>query len=372
VAEEALQHIHVEYEVLPAVFDPLAAMQPDAPRLHDNIGSYDGIQQETLVPEIPNGLSRLAWKKGDVEQGFREADLVIEHTFRTPSRHHGYIEPHAGVVAIGDNGHIDVWISTKSPFGVRGQLAKALGIPEEDIRINAVNVGGDFGGKGDAMDLPIATFLVRETKRPVKIVMTYQEELTSGNPSHPSVITIRSGVKRDGRFVARQLRAVFSSGAYGSMKPSASASIGGPSHGGGPYRIDHTFFEAIQVYTNTFPCGYLRAPGASQTNFAVESHTDLVAQQLGMDPAELRLKNIIGEDEENGVGERLHGVKARETLQAALKAYGWNRPKRGPPVRPLGRWPIVVRWQPSPTPCLTQSGRAHLSCPLLPIRFFVP
>jgi len=328
-AEEALQHIDVEYEVLPAVTDPLAAMQPDAPRLHENVSSYDGMLESVAIPEVPNGLTRVTWQKGDVEQGFREADLVLEHTFRTPGRHHGYIEPHAGVVALGADGRLDVWISTKSSFSIREQMAKAMGIPEGKIRINPVYVGGDFGGKGDAMDLPIAAFLAKQAKRPVKIVMTYNEELTAGNPTHPSVITVRTGVKKDGRLVARKLRAIHSSGAYGAFKPVVTISIGGASHAGGPYRIDHTFFEAIQVYTNTVPSGFYRAPGAPQVNFAVESHNDLIAKALCMDPAEFRLHNIIENGEENALGERQEEIKARATLQAALDAFGWKRPKRG-------------------------------------------
>ncbi len=328
-AEEALECIDVEYEVLPAVTDPLAAMQPDAPRLHDDVSSYDGMLETAAIPEVPNGLTRVTWHKGDVEQGFQEADLVFEHTFRTPGRHHGYIEPHAGIVAIDANGRLDVWISTKSSFSIREQLAKATGIPEANIRINPVFVGGDFGGKGDTMDLPIAAFLAQQAKRPVKMVMTYYEELTAGNPTHPSVITVRTGVKKDGRMVARKLKAIHSSGAYGAFKPVVSISIGGASHAGGPYRIDHTFFEAIQVYTNTVPSGFFRAPGAPQINFAVESHNDLIAKELAMDPAEFRLKNIIEDGEENAVGERQEEVKARDTLQAALDAFGWKRPKRG-------------------------------------------
>jgi CO/xanthine dehydrogenase Mo-binding subunit len=326
-AEEALQRIHVEYQELPAVVDPLVAMQPDAPRVHDDVAGYDGAPKEILIPDVPNGLTRLTWSKGDVEQGFREADIVVEHTFRIPIRHQGYIEPHAVAVAIEDNGRIQVWAATKSPLRTRDQLATAIGVPSERIRLNAVNVGGDFGGKG-AMDLPIAYFLAQQAKRPVKIVMTYAEELTAGNPSHLSMITVRTGLKRDGQMVARYLRAVHSSGAYGGHKP-VRASIGGAGTAG-PYRIDHTFLEAIQVYTNTVPCGFWRAPGALQTIFAVESHIDLIARELGMDPGEFRLKNIIGEGEKNAIGERLQGVKARETLRAALDAAGWERPKPSP------------------------------------------
>jgi CO/xanthine dehydrogenase Mo-binding subunit len=327
-AEEALERIDVQYEELPAVFDPLEAIEPGAPRIHDDVAAYDGVPPDLVASDVPNGLTRLTWKKGDVELGFREADLIVEHTFRVPIRHQGYIEPHAGTVAIGKDGRVEVWTATKSPFATRNQLAKAIGLPPESVRLNVINCGGDFGGKGGPMDLPIAYALALRTGRPVKIVMTYSEELTAGNPSHLSVITVRTGVKRDGRMVARHLRAVHASGAYGGQKP-LRASIGGAGTAG-PYRIDHTFIEAIQVYTNTLPGGFWRAPGALQTMYAVESHMDLLARDLGMDPAEFRLKNILADGEENALGVRMEGVKARATLQAALDAAGWKRPKPGP------------------------------------------
>jgi len=327
-AEEALDLIYVEYEELQAVFDPLEAMQPNAPRIHEDVAGYDGAPKEVLALDVPNGLTRLAWRKGNLEQGFREADLILEHTFRIPIRHQGYLEPHVGTVAIDNDGRVQVWTSTKCPFATRNQLAKAVRIPQEKIRLNVVNVGGDFGGKGDALDLPVAYFLARQSGRPVKIAMTYTEELMAGNPAHPTVVTVRSGVKRDGRILARYLRAVHASGAYGALKPHGSLATF--HYVGGPYRVDNAFFEFLQVYTNTVPGGYFRGPGALQTYFALESHTDIIARELGMDAAEFRLRNLIGEGEDDAVGQRLRSVRFREVLQAALDAAGWDRPKPGP------------------------------------------
>ncbi len=327
-AEEALGLITVEYEELQAVFDPLEAMKPNAPRIHENVAGYDGTPKKLLALDVHNGLTRLAWRKGDVEQGFREADLVLEHTFRIPGRHQGYIEPHAGVVAIEPDGRIRVWASTKDSFRTRTQLAKAIRVPEERIQINVVNVGGDFGGKGDARDLPVAYFLAQQSERPVKIVMTCAEELMAGNPAHPTVVTVRSGVKRDGRIVARYLQAVHASGAYGALK--ANASLATWHYAGGPYRVDNASFEFLQIYTNTVPGGYYRSPGSVATFLALESHTDIIARELGMDPAEFRLRNLIGEGDEDAIGQRLHSVRFREVLQAAMDASGWNKPKPGP------------------------------------------
>jgi CO/xanthine dehydrogenase Mo-binding subunit len=327
-AEEALGLIHVDYEELPAVFDPLEAMQPSAPLLHADVAAYEGGPKDKLAPDVHNGLTRLAYGKGDVEKGFREADLVLEHTFRIPARHQGYIEPHAGLVAIEDDGRIQVWVSAKNPFGVRSQLAKALGVAEERICINVINVGGEFGGKGDAIDLPIAYFLAQRSGRPVKIVLTYAEELSASNPAHPTVITVRSGVKRDGRIVARSVRAVHASGAYGALK--SNASLATWHYAGGQYRIDNTSLEFLQVYTNTVPGGYYRSPGAVATAFAIDSHTDIIAKELKMDPAEFRLKNFLAEGEEDAAGHRLTNVRFREVLQAALDEAGWRKGKRRP------------------------------------------
>lgn len=325
-AEEALHLIDVEYELLPAVFDPLEAMTPSAPVIHENIGAYDGAPEKILAVDLRNGLTRLAWRKGDVEKGFNEADVVLEHTFYVPARHQGYLEPHSATVSIEFDGRIQVWSSVKNPFNVRTQLAKCLSVAEERIRMNPVNVGGEFGGKGDGVDLPVLYFLAEKAGRPVKMVMTYAEELSASNPAHPTVITIRSGVKRDGRIVARKIRAVHASGGYGALK--SNTSLATWHYAGGQYRIEHSDIEFLQIYTNTVPGGYYRSPGAVATAFAVDCHTDILANEIGMDPAEFRLKNFLSEGEADAVGHELFSVRFREVLQGALDAAGWKKPKK--------------------------------------------
>jgi CO/xanthine dehydrogenase Mo-binding subunit len=230
------------------------------------------------------------------------------------------------MVKINDDGSVDGWASTKSPFGTRAQFAKAAGISPGQIRIHAVHVGADFGGKSGAGELPICYFLARQAKRPVKILLTHSEELMAMNPDHDTVVRIKTGVKRDGTMTARYLQAIHGTGAYAGMKPGR-ASIGGAGTAG-PYKIEHTYMEALQVYTNTVPCGFWRAPGAIQAVFASESHMDLLARELKMDPAKFRRINLVGEGEVNALGKTWSGVKAKETLQAALDAAGWQQPKR--------------------------------------------
>ncbi|HEY7217722.1 MAG TPA: xanthine dehydrogenase family protein molybdopterin-binding subunit [Candidatus Binatia bacterium] len=325
-AEEAISLIEVEYEELPAVFDVLEAMQPDAPVLHDNAPGYDGAPADIMAPPGGNVLNKLTFGKGDIEKGFAEADLVLEHTFRMPIHHQGYLEPQSFLVKIDDDGKVNAWASTKGPFGTRAQFAKAAGIPVSQIRLQAVHVGADFGGKSGAGELPICYFLAKQAKRPVKIVLTHTEELTAMNPDHYTVIKVKTGVKRDGRMTARYLQAIHGTGAYAGMKPGR-ASIGGAGSAT-PYKIDNSYLEALQVYTNTVPCGFWRAPGAIQAVFASESHMDLIAKELKMDPAKFRMMNLVGEGDVNALGRTWGGVKAKETLKAALDAAGWKSPKR--------------------------------------------
>ena len=325
-AEEAINLIDVEYEELPAVFDVIEAIEPGAPVLHDNAPGYDGAPKEIMAAAGTNVVNKLTFGKGDIEKGFAEADLVLEHTFRMPIHHQGYLEPQSFLVKIDDDGKVNAWASTKGPFGTRGQFAKAAGIPASQIRVQAVHVGADFGGKSGAGELPICYFLAKQAKRPVKIVLTHTEELTAMNPDHYTVVKVKTGVKRDGRMTARYLQAIHGTGAYAGMKPGR-ASIGGAGSAT-PYKIDNSYMEALQVYTNTVPCGFWRAPGAIQAVFASESHMDLIAEELKMDPAKFRMMNLIGEGEVNALGKTWSGVKAKETLKAALDAADWKSPKR--------------------------------------------
>ena len=325
-AEEAIHLIEVEYEELPAVFDVLEALQPGAPLLHDNAPAYDGAPADIMAPAGGNVVNKLTWGKGDIDKGFAEADIVLEHTFRIPIHHQGYLEPQSFLVKIDENGTVDAWSSTKGPFGTRAQFAKAAGIAAGQIRVHAVHVGADFGGKSGAGELPICYFLARKARRPVKILLTHTEELMAMNPDHYTVVKVKTGVKRDGRMTARYLQAIHGTGAYAGMKPGR-ASIGGAGSAT-PYKIDHSYMEALQVYTNTVPCGFWRAPGAIQAVFASESHMDLIARELKMDPAKFRRINLVGEGEVNALGKTWSGVKAKETLQAALDAAGWKQPKR--------------------------------------------
>ena len=328
VAEEAAELIEVEYEDLPAVFDPIEAMQEGAPILHDNINSYQGLPEP--VQEPTNRYIHNLWTKGDVEQGFAEADLIFEHTFTLSRQHQAFLEPHACLVHVDDTGRAQVWANSKVPFPLRNQIAATVGLDPESVRINVAHIGGDFGGKGDPMDMPLSYFLAKASGRPVKMVMSYMEEFMAGNPRHPAVITIRSGLKRDGTLVVREARAVFNGGAYGAFKPSVAVNLLGASDLGGSYRIPHVYIESNIVYTNTIPCGFMRGPGSPQSVFAAESHMDMIAQEMGIDPLELRLRNALQEGDTNPTGRALSQVHAEATLDKAAEAAGWGTAKARP------------------------------------------
>lgn len=323
IAEEALLLIDVEYEELAPVFDPEEAMCGDAPTLHEGMESYPGL------PQPPSGINNVfahnVWDKGDIEQGFSESDLIFEHTFTTQLHHQAYLEPHACVVDIDDHGRVQIWACNKGPFMLREQLSKVWDMPEANILVNPTNIGGDFGGKGSFMDIPLCYYLAQASGRPVKMVMDYVQELMAGNPRHPATITIKTGMKSDGRIWARQARCVFNSGAYGAFKPRVH--LRGADHSGGPYRIPNVHIDSYMVYTNNIPCGHMRAPAKPQVAFAVESHMDMIAREMGMDPYEFRMLNVLRDGDANPVGEEWENIRAAEVLQQAADAAGWDTPK---------------------------------------------
>ena len=329
-AEEALLLIEVEYEELPAVFDPRQAIEDTSPVLHPDLASYQGVPKP--LPNLRNVHSHNIWGQGNIEQGFAESDLVLENSFTTQLMHQAYIEPHACIVKVENDGLVQVWANNKSPFALREQLSAALGISEDGIRLNPCSIGGDFGGKGSPMDVPLCYYLALHSGRPVKMVMDYIEEMLAANPRHPAIITLRTGLKRDGRLWAHQARVLFNAGAYGAFKPRPY--LKGADLCGGVYRIPHVLINSYMVYTNNVPCGHMRAPGAVQAAFAAESHLDMVAGELGLDPYEFRLRNVLLEGDSFAAGEKWHHIRAKETLEAAATAAKWDMPKK-PSTSPL-------------------------------------
>jgi CO/xanthine dehydrogenase Mo-binding subunit len=322
-AEAALDLIDVDYEQLPAVFDPLEAIKDGAPIIHPDVNSYKGLPEKFDQPT--NQFVRNLFTRGDVAVGFAESDVIVENTFTVARVHQAFLEPHCCLVWIDEQGRIQMWSPCKVPQGLKESMSEAFDIPAEKIRVNPVAIGGDFGGKGAPFDEPICLMLARRTGRPVKMVMEYREEFVAGAPRHGGVIRLKTGVKRDGTIVAHEMEAFLDAGAYGGFRPGAV--VGGISHGAGCYRAKHARIFTSRVYTNNLPGGQMRAPGEPQGFFAAESHVDCVARRIGMDPAKFRLNNLMEEGDITLTGGHYKAIRAKETLSAAMKAAGYDSAK---------------------------------------------
>jgi len=320
--EQALDLIDVEYEPLPAVFDPLEAMRADAPLLHPEFASYEG---ENKTRGLGNVRSFVHSAKGNVERGFLESDEIFENTFCTQMVHQGFIEPRATLVEIDARGRVGIWQCHQSPFGIRKWLADHADIPEEMIVVHPVSTGGSFGGKQGAEDIILTYYLARATQRPVKFVESYQEELQDGQPRHASVIVLRTGVKRDGRLWAWDAKVYYNGGAYGARTPRNR--MNGTFMVAGSYRTPNVCMEGRIVYTNQVPSGYFRAPGEVQTMFAVESHMDEMAHALGLDPLEFRQRNALRDGDTKPDGEALDDVHLLDVLQRVAALSKWRKGK---------------------------------------------
>ncbi|HEY3116024.1 MAG TPA: xanthine dehydrogenase family protein molybdopterin-binding subunit [Chloroflexota bacterium] len=324
-AEGALALIDAQYEELPAVFDPVEATLPTAPVIHepDFVRSHATATQK--VAEYPNSVSNPIWgvSQEEVERGLASSDYVFEHTFHTPIQHQAYIEPHCCLVELDERGIAHIWASNKAPFLLLNYLRLGLGLQRDQVEIHMLALGGDFGGKGSFMDIPLAYYLAKATGRPVKMGMTYTEELMASNPRHSATIIVRSGFDRTGRLMARYTRSYYNSGAYAGFKPSPDATLPRIKTGGlGPYGVPVWRVEGHMVYTNTVPCGHMRAPGGAQAVHATEAHMDLCAREMGIDPLEIRLKNTVDEVRHTGTA-----PKGKEVLRRAALAVNWGQPK---------------------------------------------
>jgi CO/xanthine dehydrogenase Mo-binding subunit len=325
-AEEAVQLIDVEYEDLPAVFDPLEAMKPEAPILHPDYPTYKG--PKTMALELKNVQTLVRGRKGEVEKGFAESDYIFEKTYRTQLVHQGYIEPYACTVEVDGEGRVAIWVANQAFFKLRRVLAEYLELAPEDITIYPSNMGGSFGAKDFLFLNPAAYYLSKKTGRPVRFVKSYGEELGATTPRHSAVVALRVGVKKDGRLWAWEGKTFYNGGAYGAFKPNPEGSMSGAYMVAGSYHIPHTKLEGYCVYTNQVPCGYFRAPGETQTLFAVESHMDLMAEKLGMDPIEFRRLNALKEGDTRATGESLEDPHCIDVLDRVAKISGWKKKPR--------------------------------------------
>jgi CO/xanthine dehydrogenase Mo-binding subunit len=315
-ALEALDLIQVEYEDLSAVTDPIDALKPDAPLVHEDLPSYEGY----AAGMGGNVCTILDSDRGDVDRAFAEADYIFEDTFHSQGINQGYLEPMACVANVDPSGRINVWTSTQGPYAVRASLAAVLQIPISRLRIIPTELGGGFGAKLRLCLEPYPVFLARKTGKPVKIVATRDEVFTLSGFRLPTTIYLKTGVRKDGMIVGREAISIFDMGAY------LGAGVqSGVSHTIGPYNIPNHRVRSYAVYTNKIWAGSYRASGVADVTFAVESHTDIIARQLGMDPWELRMKNILTEGDIAIQGGRIPRNGLRQTLEAVKERMHWPR-----------------------------------------------
>jgi CO/xanthine dehydrogenase Mo-binding subunit len=323
-ADAALAAIEVAYEPLPVVLDLEAALAPGAPLVHEEWQGYTAIP---LLHRDGNVCNRARIVVGDVERGFEEADRIFEHRFRTGMVHQGYTEPRAAVAQWDSSGTVTVWSNTQLPFEVQNTLAEILAMPPGKIRVVVPGIGGGFGGKLRVGVEHFAAFLARKAGRPVKVMTSSEEELTAAYPRQGTIVELRTGVTRDGRITVKAGRIWFDTGAFAGSGPGV-ASVATLVLAG-PYRIPNLHLEGFAVYTNKTNCGSFRAPSGPQSNFAVESQMDIIADALGIDPLDFRLKNIVREGDEGPTGQVLNGVGLEECLRKAAAAIGWHERRPG-------------------------------------------
>ncbi len=321
-AQEALSLIDIVYEELPAVFDESKALEPAAPLVHDPRPQQQPIFSR-MIQDLPGGsnlCSHFTLRRGDIELGFRQADFVFEDTFRSPAAQHVPLEPHV-TVAQYVRQKLTLWTSTQMPHAIRAQMAELLNLPLARVRVIVETLGGGFGSKGSLRLEPIAAFLAVKAQRPVKIILSREEEFVTVC-KHPATIHIKTGVMKDGTLVARQVSAYFNTGAYSDIGPVVARN--GGSAMSGPYRIPHVQIDSRAVWTHIVPAGALRGFGVPQAVWAYESQMDMIAERLDFDPLEFRRKNLLRDRDVFATGEELTDIHFHDLLDQAAASINWS------------------------------------------------
>ena len=365
LAQRAAETIKVQYEILPAIFDPEKAMEPGAPVIHDQEDA-SGIKDASR-----NLAAEIVAEVGSVASGFAEAEHVLETTYRVPYVQQASIEPHITITWLDEDHRLMVRTSTQVPFHVRRIIAPLLGIPIRRIRVIKPRIGGGFGGKQEILIEDLCGILTLRTGRPVRLEYTREEELSAARTRHPQIVTVKSGVK-DGRFTAIEMRVLENTGAYGTHALTVMSVTG--NRGLSLYKAPNLRFEAHAVYTNLAVAGAFRGYGCPQAFFALESHVDEVAAALGEDPLELRKRNhvktgddqpiaeVLGEGKE-GFRQVIRSCGLPEAIAAGAKAVNWrqgrksysaaNKKAKGPLRRGLG---MAIVMQASGIPGVDMGG----------------
>lgn len=310
--QEALDLIEVDYEPLPVITNPVQANQPDAVYVH----------------EKGNLLKHIKVRKGDIEKGFAEAEVILERTYHTPTTDHAFIEPECSIGRVTDEGRIEVYVGSQIPYSDRSQVAAVMNMPDDAIRIKGMLIGGGFGGKEDIVGQIHAALLAWKTRRPVKILYDRHESLVVHPKRHATQIKVKIGAMHDGTIVAAQTELYGDTGAYASLGDKVMTRA--TTHSTGPYEIPNVKIDCYAMYTNNPPAGAFRGFGVYQSAFAVESAMDELAEVLGVHPVEIRLKNALRVGSITNTGQLLREsvglVESLEKTWSAIRQLGYDDP----------------------------------------------
>jgi CO/xanthine dehydrogenase Mo-binding subunit len=302
----ALNRIKVEYEKIEAVFDPIEAMKPEAPKIHEN----------------GNIIYHYKLRKGDVEKGFRESYVIVENVYKTQMVDHAFLQPEAGVGYIDEEGRVTVVVATQYPHYDRDEIAQSLNLPVEKVRVVNTNVGGAFGGREDIslqIHLALAAYVL---KKPVKVTYSREESFLAHAKRHPMIMKYKTGASKDGLLLALEAEIIGDAGAYASWSRNVLRKAG--VHATGPYYIPNVKIDSIAVYTNNPFTGAMRGFGATQVAIAYEQQMDILARKLGIDPIAIRKKNLFRQGSETATGQILtESVPLEECLNKAIEGMGF-------------------------------------------------
>jgi CO/xanthine dehydrogenase Mo-binding subunit len=323
IAEEATRLVEVEYEALPAVFDPLEAIKPDAPLLHPDLGSYEVVP--FIFPQAGSNVSNVfRVRKGDPEATWSQCDAIVEGTYRVPHIQHVPIEPHVAVARWDRSGEVTLWSSTQSPFAQRDLIAQTLGISQGDMRVIGNYIGGGFGSKAGVSMEALAVAMARKVPgRSVKVRMTREEEFFCCFVRQGLVAKVKIGGTKEGKILALQVEYYWDAGAYTEYGVNITRAAGYSSTG--PYNIPNVKTDSYCLYTNHPVSGPMRGFGMPEIHWSIEQSVDRLAEALELDPVEFRLKNCVKDGDVIVTGMKMHPTGLAECIQKAAKAIEWDK-----------------------------------------------
>ena len=316
-AKRAVEKVVVDYEELPAVTGPLEALEPDAPIIVADAAAAEG---------GGNLFNAMVLRKGDVEQGFAKADVIVEAEYETGYQEHAYLEPQGAIAVPDELGSMAIYGSLQCPFYVQNAVAKVMGLPLSKVRVVQTATGGAFGGKEDVPSLicSLAALMARVARRPVKLVFDREEDVLTTSKRHPSCVRYRTGAKTDGTLTAIEVDVILNAGAYQTL--SSAVLWRSLCTAAGPYRVPHVKIDAKSVATNTVPNGAFRGFGSPQVIFPHESQMDSLAEKLGLDRAEIRRRNLLRPGDKTSTGQVVEeSVGVLETLERAVEMAEWEK-----------------------------------------------